>query len=53
MVSYSKNYKELTVNITHQVSDPKTHYVKNIVVKINGETNFSIDYTNQPSLSFS
>jgi len=30
MLSYNKNTKELTVDITHEVSDSSTHYVKNI-----------------------
>jgi hypothetical protein len=52
MLTYSKITKQLTVDITHQVSDPNNHYVENIVVKINGETNFSKDYTSQAASSF-
>jgi hypothetical protein len=44
--------KELKVSITHQVSNPDTHYVNNIVIKINGETNLSEDYSSQPGSSF-
>jgi hypothetical protein len=51
-LSYNNTTKELQVDITHQVSNPNTHYVYNIVVKINGETNISQDYTSQPGSSF-
>jgi hypothetical protein len=51
-LSYNNTTKELLVDITHQVSNPNTHYVYNIVVKINGETNISQDYTSQPESSF-
>lgn len=51
-LNYSMATKELQVSITHQVPNPNTHYVYNIVVKINGETNISEDYTSQPGSSF-
>ena len=51
-LSYNITTKELNVSITHQVSDPNTHYVNNIVIKLNGETNISKDYTSQPGSSF-
>ena len=52
-LSYDSTTNELQVNISHQVSDPKTHYVDKIVVKINGETNINQDYINQSGSSFS
>lgn len=51
-LNYNITTKELNVSITHQVSNPNTHYVNNIVIKINGETNISKDYTSQPGSSF-
>ena len=52
-LSYDSSTNELQVDISHQVSDPNTHYVENIVIKINGETNISKDYTSQSGSSFS
>jgi hypothetical protein len=52
-LSYDSSANELQVDISHQVSNPNTHYVENIVVKINGETNISRDYTSQSGSSFS
>lgn len=51
-LSYNNTTKELEVKIKHQVSNPNSHYVTNIVVKINGETNLSKEYTSQPGNDF-
>jgi len=51
-LTYNTTTKKLEVFINHQVSDPNSHYVFNIVVKINGVTNLSEDYTSQPNNSF-
>ena len=52
-LSYNSTINELQVDITHQVSNPNTHYVNNIIIKINGETNLSSDYSSQPGSGFS
>jgi hypothetical protein len=52
-LSYDSTTNELQVDISHQVSNPNTHYVYKIVIKINGVTNISQDYTSQPGSSFS
>jgi len=52
-LSYDSTTKELQVDISHQVSNPNTHYVENIVVKINGETSINQDYTSQSGSEFS
>lgn len=51
-LSYNNTINELKVSITHQVSDPETHYVFQIIVKINGLVNITQDYSSQPSSSF-
>jgi hypothetical protein len=51
-LTFNNTTKELEVKINHQVSDPNSHYVYSIVVKINGVTNLSEDYTSQPGNSF-
>jgi hypothetical protein len=51
-LNYSKSTSELKVEITHQVSNPSTHYVYNIEIKISGEVYISQNYTSQPGSSF-
>ncbi len=52
-ISYSTVTDELTVDISHQVADPNTHYVNNIEVTLNGQTELNKDYSSQPGSSFS
>jgi hypothetical protein len=52
-LSYDSTTNEFRVDISHQVSNPNSHYVYSIIVKINGVTNITQDYTNQPGSSFS
>lgn len=52
-LSYDGTTNKLQVDISHQVSNPNTHYVDNIVVKINGENRINQDYTSQSGSSFS
>jgi len=40
---------ELAVTITHQVIDPATHYVREVVVRVDGQTAKTIPYTSQTS----
>ncbi|MBN2066178.1 MAG: hypothetical protein JW771_05155 [Candidatus Thermoplasmatota archaeon] len=51
-LSYSKTTKELQVTLTHQVSDPNTHYIYQIVIKINEVITRTEEYTNQSGSSF-
>ncbi|KYK30391.1 MAG: hypothetical protein AYK22_03925 [Thermoplasmatales archaeon SG8-52-3] len=51
-LGYNITTKELEVSLNHQVSNTNSHYVNNIVVKINGETIINKDYTSQPESSF-
>ena len=51
-LSYNNSTKELDVEITHQVSNPETHYIYNIVIKINGETKITKEYASQPGSIF-
>lgn len=49
---YNSVTEQLTVEINHQVSNPNTHYVNNIVVTLNGETEVDQSYSSQPDSSF-
>ena len=49
MLSYESVTQTVEVSITHQVSNPDTHYIYNIILKKNGETVNSNNYTSQPS----
>jgi sulfur carrier protein ThiS len=49
IVSYNEQSSELSVTITHPVADPATHYIREIVVAVNGRTVTDTQYTSQPS----
>ena len=53
--SVSPVYHELNgtldVTITHTVADPKTHYVKNVLIRVNGKDVANETYTGQPTAS--
>ena len=52
-LNYDSETQDLEVTITHQVSNPNSHYIYNIEIRKNGETYETFDYTSQPnSLSF-
>jgi len=48
-LAYNETAGELAVTITHQVIDPATHYVRDVVVRVDGQTVKIIPYTSQPS----
>ena len=50
-LNYDSENQKLETTITHQVSNPDSHYIFNIVIKKNGETYNTFDYTNQLSSS--
>ena len=52
-LSFNNGTNKLNVDINHQVSNPDSHYVDNIKIKINGETVIDQDYSSQPGSSFS
>jgi hypothetical protein len=47
-VSYHEISRTLTVTITHQVPNPQTHYIREVLVTINGKTVNDTFYTSQP-----
>jgi len=50
-ISYDTDAKELTVVITHGVSNPSDHYIDNITIEKNNNFYRGFDYTSQPSSS--
>jgi hypothetical protein len=48
-LAYNETAGELAVTITHQVIDPATHYVREVVVRVDGQTVKTTPYTSQPS----
>jgi hypothetical protein len=48
-LAYNETAGELAVTITHQVIDPATHYVREVVVSVDGQTVKTTPYTSQPS----
>ena len=52
-LNYDSEIQDLEVTITHQVSNPNSHYIYNIEIRKNGDTYETFDYMSQPnSLSF-
>jgi len=51
-LSYNATSKELGVSLSHQVSDPNSHYVFNVVVYINNVVTINQNYSSQPGSSF-
>ena len=47
-IDYDIEEEELTVSITHSVDDPQSHYIYNVVVEVNGETEIDEEYDEQP-----
>lgn len=55
-VTYNKAKKTVTVNVTHQIKgtkkpDPKVHFIKEIVVNLNGKKVASKTFKSQPTLN--
>lgn len=50
-INYDTKAKQLTVDITHIVSDPTVHHIYNISIEKNNEFYRSFDYTSQPTSS--
>ncbi len=48
-VSYQELSRTLAVTITHQVPNPQNHYIKEVLVVINGKTVNDSFYTSQPT----
>jgi hypothetical protein len=48
-VSYNEISHTLAVTITHQVPNPQSHYIKEVLVTINGKTVSDSFYTSQPA----
>ena len=47
-ITYNPDMHKLFVTVTHPVDDPKTHYVRGVQVKINGEVISDPLYKSQP-----
>jgi hypothetical protein len=47
-IGYNPDMHILSVTITHPVDDPKTHYIRGVQVKINGEVISDPTYKSQP-----
>jgi hypothetical protein len=48
-LSYNSENQKLITTIDHQVSDPNSHYISNIIIKKNDIIINTSDYTSQPS----
>jgi len=46
---YNTGTQKLNVTILHPVSDPNSHYVATVVIKVNGSTVLTPTYSSQPS----
>jgi hypothetical protein len=49
LLSYNEQSRDLSVVITHPVPDPQAHYIKNVIVSINGKMVNDSQYTSQPA----
>jgi len=47
-IDYDIEEEELTVDITHSVGDPQTHYIENVVVEVDGTEEIDEEYEEQP-----
>jgi hypothetical protein len=47
-IAYNPDMHRLSVTVTHPVDDPKTHYIRGVQVKINGEVISDPSYKSQP-----
>lgn len=51
ILKYDSEKRELIVNITHTVTDPKSHYIFNIKIEKNNKLYINSNYTSQPTSS--
>lgn len=47
-LSYDDSLNQLTIEITHSVSNPSTHYIQEVEIQVNSLTNITAQYTSQP-----
>ena len=47
-ISYNPDMHKLSVTVTHPVDDPKTHFIRGVHVKLNGNVISDPDYKSQP-----
>lgn len=47
-LNYDSGNEELTVEVSHSVSDTQSHYIENVLVEVDGNTEIDEDYTEQP-----
>jgi hypothetical protein len=47
-IAYNPDMHKVSVTITHPVDDPKTHYIRGVHVKLNGNVISDPDYKSQP-----
>jgi len=47
-IDYNIEEEELTVDITHSVGDPQSHYIYNVVVEVDGTEEINEEYDEQP-----
>lgn len=50
-LDYDSENEELTVEVSHSVSDTQSHYIENVLIEVNGNTEIDEDYTEQPDTS--
>ncbi|HDZ19375.1 MAG TPA: hypothetical protein ENH75_13840 [archaeon] len=50
-LEYDANTQSLNATFTHNVPDRLDHYINLVVIKVNGSTVLTVNYTSQPSTS--
>src|SRR6056297_681467 len=48
-LEYDEINSKLNVTFSHSVSDPNSHYIESVVIKVNGTEVETMDYTSQPT----
>ncbi len=51
ILEYDSDERKLSVTITHTVTDPTTHYIESVEIKVDGTVVETKTYANQPSTS--
>ena len=51
-LTYNQTSGNLTAAFTHLVTDPTTHYLKNVKITLDGKEMINQDYSSQPSPDF-
>ncbi|QEE15490.1 hypothetical protein DSAG12_01316 [Promethearchaeum syntrophicum] len=49
ILSYDTENKTLTAAFKHSVSDPSSHFIETVVIKLNGTTLETLTYSSQPT----